>query len=318
MKIGLIDVDMESRGKMTFPNLPLMKISAWHKQQGDHVEWYTPLGSGHMDIVYMARVFNDEYTKDYIWPIDADQVIRGGSGYAITLDENGKEQYDKAADPDLPEYMEHIYPDYDLYGIKDTAYGFLTKGCPRNCDFCHVSQMQSRITHENAPLSEFWRGQKNICLLDPNITASRKFFEHMKELADSNAYVDFSQGLDARLLTKEKIEALNEVKYKRIHFAWDKPEEDLRDDLERISRHMTRCGRDIVTVYVLTNFTSTHEQDLDRVMFIRQLGMQPFVMVYNKPTAPKITKQLASWVNNVYRFWSIESFDEYVPGKRKV
>ena len=92
-------------------------------------------------------------------------------------------------------------PEYSLYGIEDTAYGFLTKGCPRGCDFCHVKDMQGRRVRTVARLSEFWAGQKKIVLLDPNITASPDFFLHIKDLADSRAYVDFSQGLDIRMLT---------------------------------------------------------------------------------------------------------------------
>lgn len=315
MNIGLIDVDAESRGKVTFPNLPLMKLSAWHKAQGDNVQWYSPLVSGHMDRVYMARVFNDEYTHDYLYPVDADEIIRGGSGYAIHL-EDGKERYCKAEDNPLPDEIEHIYPDYGLYGITDTAYGFLTRGCPRGCDFCHVASMQGRIVREYAPLSEFWKDQKNIVLLDPNITASRKYFDHMEELAKSKACVDFSQGLDARLLTQEKVEALNNVKWKMIHFAWDKPEEDLRQCFETISKNLRRFDRRRVSVYVLTNFGSTHEQDLERVMFLRGLGYQPYVMIYNKESAPKVTRQLQGWVNNPFRFWSTERFEDYKPGKR--
>lgn len=317
MRVGLIDVDAESRGKVTFPNLPLMKISAWHKAHGDSVEWYTPLLSGHMDLVYMARVFNDEYTQDYPWCVDADRVIKGGSGYAITLNADGKEEYHKELDESLPCEVEHIYPDYGLYGITDTAYGFLTRGCPRGCAFCHVKDMQGRIVLEHSPLQEFWRGQKNIVLLDPNITASKYYFAHMRELEQSGANVDFSQGLDARLLTKEKIEALNEVKWKMIHFAWDKPEEDLRGNFLEIAQNLQRFDRRRVTVYVLTNFGSTHQQDLDRVYFLRNLGYQPYVMIYNKASAPQITKRLASWCNNPYRFWSTNSFDDYKPGKRK-
>ncbi len=90
MKVGLIDVDAESRGKVTFPNLPLMKLSAWHKQHGDSVGWYSPLLSGHMDLVYMARVFNDEYTHDYQWPVDAEKIIRGGqAGLFIWMRKEG-------------------------------------------------------------------------------------------------------------------------------------------------------------------------------------------------------------------------------------
>lgn len=89
-------------------------------------------------------------------------------------------------------------PDYSLYGITDTAYGFLTKGCPRGCDFCHVKDMQGRATRTVARLSEFWNGQKNIKLLDPNLTASPEWRMHFQDLKDSKAYIDFTQGLDAR------------------------------------------------------------------------------------------------------------------------
>ena len=135
-KIGLIDVDGHN-----FPNIPLMKISAWHKKNGDSVEWYDPMFSGHMDKVYMAKVFS--FTPDYQYFIDADEIIKGGSGYAIDLI-NGKEVYNKALDIDLPYEIEHIYPDYSIYNITDTAYGFLTRGCPRACSFCHVATNHSR------------------------------------------------------------------------------------------------------------------------------------------------------------------------------
>ena len=107
MRIGLIDVDGHN-----YPNLPLMKLSAWHKAQGDSVEWYEPLTSGHMDRVYLSKVFS--FTPDYQYGIDSDEIIRGGSGYAISL-VDGKEVYDKSADNDLPYEIEHIYPDYSLY-----------------------------------------------------------------------------------------------------------------------------------------------------------------------------------------------------------
>ena len=105
MNIGLIDVDGHN-----YPNLPLMKISAWHKRQGDHVEWYEPMFSGHMDRVYMSKVFS--FSPDYEYYIDADEIIKGGTGYAITL-QNGREVYDKASDESLSDEIEHIYPDYN-------------------------------------------------------------------------------------------------------------------------------------------------------------------------------------------------------------
>lgn len=310
MRVGLIDVDAESRGKVTFPNLALMKISAFHKQKGDHVEWYKPLVSGHMDVVYMSKVFSNEYSKDYEFVIDADLVIKGGSGYAFSI-VNGLETYDPELDKPLAPAIEHMQPDYGLYGISDTAYGFLTKGCPRGCKFCHVGKMQGRKAVTVGKLEEFWNGQKNIVLLDPNLTASKDWFMHLGELERAGAWVDFTQGLDLRLMDAGKIESLNRVKWKRIHFAWDNPNDDMIPKLKMVMAGLKRANRRTVTVYILTNFNSTHEQDLMRVMAVREAGAQPDVRIYRKPTAPKITRQLARWVNSPRIFWSVPTFDQY-------
>lgn len=312
MRVGLMDVDAWSRGgKVTFPNLALMKLSAWHKVQGDSVEWMPYGWHEHFDRVYMSKVFSDEYSRDYPYYIDADEVIRHGSGYAIHI-KHGREAYDKAKDPPLPDEVEHIYPDYSIYPqFKDTAYGFLTRGCPRGCEFCHVAGMQGRSVRRVAQLSEFWNGQKNIVLLDPNLSASRECADILGELAGSGAYVDFNQGLDARLMTREKLYALNRVKYRRIHFAWDRPEDDLRPDYERIAECLHGISKRNTTVYVLTNFGSTHRQDLERVMFVRGIGFQPYVMIYRKYTAPLETRQLARWCNSPQIFWSVPTFDDY-------
>lgn len=310
MRIGLIDVDAQSRGKVKFPNLALMKISAYHKQRGDHVEWYNPLLSPHMDKVYMSKVFGDEYTEDYPYFVDADEIVKGGSGYAIRV-VGGKEVYIKELDPPLPAEIDHIMPDYSLYSIYDTAYGFLTKGCPNNCDFCHVCHMQGRYVYTFSRLSEWWSGQKNIVLLDPNLTASKDWDMHIQDLIDSGAMVDFTQGLDLRLLNEKKVSDLNKVKWKSIHFAWDRPEQDMRPMLDLAMHGLQKARKETVTVYVLTNYNSTHEQDLHRVMQIRAAGAQPYVMVYRKPTAPTITRRLQRWVNSPRIFWSTENFGEY-------
>lgn len=153
MKIGLIDVDGHR-----YPNLPLMKLSAWHKSRGDSVEWWEN-DLIHYDIVYMAKVFSDQYSLDAPEPMNADKVIKGGTGYAIELD-NGREVYQKRRDAELPYEIEHIYPDYSLYPeFLDTAYGFLTRGCPRRCAFCHVAGKEGCKSQKVADLSEFWRGQ---------------------------------------------------------------------------------------------------------------------------------------------------------------
>ena len=215
MEIGLYDVDSHN-----YPNLALMKISAWHKAKGDNVEFILPLK--HYDKIYVSKVFGNEYSSMQNFCLQANEIVFCGTGFAITI-ENGKEIYHKDLDKNLPYEIEHIYPDYSLYPelTKDTAYGFLTRGCPNNCDFCLVSQKEGRQSIKVANLSEFWRGQKNIELLDPNILACRDREELLLQLIDSNANVNFSQGLDARFITPEIAELLKQVKKKRVHFAFD-------------------------------------------------------------------------------------------------
>ena len=220
MRIGLIDVDGHN-----FPNLPLMKISAYHKSKGDSVEWYEPLFHSlgdPLDIVYMSKVFS--FSEDYPYFINAKEVKKGGSGYCISL-VDGKEVFDKSKDIDLPYEVEHIYPDYSIYGIEDTAYGFLTRGCPRGCDFCHVKAKEGLKSYKVADLSDFWNGQKNIVLCDPNILACKDWKPLLQQLIDSKAWVDINQGLDIRLMTEEKAEMIKQLKIKKLHFAWDRYED---------------------------------------------------------------------------------------------
>lgn len=305
-RIGLIDVDGHN-----FPNIPLMKISAWHKAQGDHVEWYDPMFSEHQDRVYMSKVFS--FSPDFEYYINADEVVKGGSGYCISL-VNGKEVFDKSKDIELPQEIEHIYPDYSLYGITDTAYGFLTRGCPRGCSFCHVEAKEGRRSYKVADLSEFWNGQKNIVLCDPNILACRDWKDLLQQLIDSKAWVDFNQGLDIRMMTEEKAKMLKQIKTRDLHFAWDRYE-DKEKILPKFKmfKEITGIRDRNAIVYVLCNFDTTIEQDLERIYTLREMGYWVYVMLYDKEHIPQghELKQLQRWVNNRFVFAKCETFDQY-------
>lgn len=308
MKIGLIDVDGHN-----FPNIPLMKISAWHKAQGDSIEWYEPLFSGHMDKIYMSKVFS--FTTDYEWCIDADEVIRGGSGYCISM-VDGKEVYDTSKDIQLPPEIEHIYPDYSLYPdlTKDTAYGFLTRGCPRGCGFCHVAAKEGRCSYKVADLSEFWRGQKKIVLCDPNILACKDHMELLQQLVNSRAKVEFNQGLDIRLVNDRNIELLKKIKLEGIHFAFDRwQDKDIIEPRLRAFAEKTgyNRGKGRVMVYILVNYDTTLEQDIYRIQLCRELNFSPYPMIYDKEHADPIYKKLQRWCSN-FIFWKVPTFEEYV------
>ena len=307
MRIGLIDVDSHN-----FPNIPLMKISSYHKQLGDHVEWYEPLTEEY-DIVYMSKVFS--FTPDYMYPINAKKIIKGGSGYCIEV-VDGKEVYHKERDINLPYEVEHSFPDYSLYPhYENTAYGRLTLGCPRQCSFCHTGVKDGLCSHKVANLNEFWNGQKNIVLIDQNILACKEWKELLQQLIDSKAYVEFNGGLDIRMMTEEKALMLKEIKQKVVHFAWDRYEDkEMILPKFKMFKEITQWRERKLIVYVLVNYNTTLEQDLERIYTLRELGYWAYVMIYNKESLPRghVLKKLQRWVNNRFIFGKVKTFDEYL------
>ena len=299
MRVGLVDVDSHN-----FPNLVLMKLSAWHKSHGNEVELLRPadvlngtnLFYGY-DLMIGACVF--DWNKPIADRLEKLGVVIGGTG-------SGNKDV-------LPEEQEHIYPDYSLYGIADTAYGFLTRGCPRHCPFCIVGDKEGLVSRKVANLSEFWSGQNEIQIMDPNILACEEHMDLLDQLAASRARVEFNQGLDARKLTRENIKMLKKIRMKLVHFAWDNP----KDRSVPLALQMFAEAFDIkpkarkVGVYVLTNYWSTLEEDLERIYWLRDRGFAPYVMIYDKQNAPRKTRLLQRWVNNRAIFYSTKRFEDY-------
>lgn len=313
MRIGLIDVDGSDR----FPNIALMKISAWHKAQGDKVSWYDNF-DGWYDRVYLSKVFS--FTPDYEYSINANEVIRGGSGYCIDI-EDGKEVFHPERDIHLPHEVEHIYPDYSIYPelTKDTAYGFMTRGCPRACEFCVVGSKEGKCSRKVADLKEFWNGQKNIVLCDPNILACKDWKDLLQQLIDSKAWVDFNQGIDIRMMTDEKAEMLSRIKVKELHFAWDRYEDGnvVLPKLKRFSGHFQRLMRGHrAVVYTLVNYDTTLEQDLERIYTLRDLGYWAYVMIYDKEHCSPVYRRLQRWVNMRSTFAKTDRFEDYTRKKQ--
>ena len=205
MKIGLIDVDGHN-----FPNLALMKLSAYHKAKGDTVEWYSPFDD--FDTVYMAKVFT--HTPDYTQVIaNADSIVKGGTGYDVTSR--------------LPEEAETITPDYTLYPYIDrkTAYGFLTRGCIRKCQWCIVPRKEGTIRPYQDVDEIAVDGRTNLILMDNNILAAGEYGKaQLRKIAERGYRIDFNQAMDARLVTDEVAKVLAQIKWLQyIRFGCDTP-----------------------------------------------------------------------------------------------
>ena len=316
MKIGLWS------DAVNFPSLPLMKISAYHKARGDAVKLIDNF-SERFDIAYCSKTFNlpgiAKIPQLAQTPL-ADELYLGGTGFGIEVID-GRERYRKGKDPGLPPCIEYIYPDYGLYPklTKDTAFGFLTRGCPNACGFCVVSGKEGNLSFHVADLSEFWRGQRNIKLMDANLLACGNAEELLVSLIQSKASINFMQGLDARYVDESAARLLGDMNIKMIHFAFDlmRNEAAIIRGLSLFRSHFSKSDR-YCKVYILTNYDTTPAEDWYRVKKVIELGFQPDVRIYPKGTHNQFLTDLARWANNS-RLYRSCPFVDYIPrrdGKR--
>jgi len=294
MNVCLIDVDSK------IPNLALMKCSTWHKQHGDTVKLgYDPMFDK-PDLCYVSKIFN--FTPEPKYLPDC-EIIRGGPAYDL-----------KARLP-FPDNGDRIMPDYELYREKfpkiDYAMGRFTRGCPNRCPWCVVPKMDGNKVHKVADLTDFWCGQKVVRLMDDNIMADEDIFELCcKECHDAGVKVIW-EALDIRLITLRTAKALATVKQaKSIHFAWDGPSQDkyIKPGLDLLRSVGLKPWR--FMFYVLVGFNTSPEYDMHRIMTLKELGANPFVMPYDKKDPYQ--KHLARWCNNKFVFKKTD-FEHYEP-----
>lgn len=290
MKIGIIDVDGHN-----FPNLALMKIAGWHKSKGDDVDW--AFHFDHYDRIYKAKVFT--FTPDDDTAIDADEIVKGGTGYDIASR--------------LPDEIDTwTKPDYSIYGFPFSIQ-FYSRGCIRHCPFCLVHDKEGDI-HPVTPM-ELNPNGKWIEVLDNNFFANPEWREAIRHLKAQGQPVNF-HGVDIRIMDAEQAESIKGLRLKRnIHIAWDLPQIDLTDKLKEITKIIPAYK---LSCYVLVDFNSTPEQDLYRVRTLKSLGITPFVQPFrdyeNKTQPSQYAKDFARWANRV---WTLKSCDflDYMPRK---
>ena len=332
MKIGLIDVDSHAKkkkwGSTIYPNLALCKIAAWHKSKGDSVDWYDPMFSGHCDIVYLSKVFN--FSPDYPYPIDADEIVKGGSGYDL------KSQLRQEIDDMQPDLS--IYPQIPC----DTSYGFLTRGCPNKCTCCVVPRKEGAI-RPYWDIERVANGRKNVILMDNNILAAGEYaHEQLRKIAKLGLRIDFNQGLDARLVTDEFAKELAACKWiNRIRFGCDTKAQIA--ECERAMTLISKCGYKgeyfLYTIIGGKRKSNESEDDYHRRLFVENyerinhwwvalreyrknhsLGYNayPHAQPYRDLDIPNIVpqwqKDMAGWTNKRMLFCST-SFGDFEPRK---
>ncbi len=293
LKIGLIDVD----GHNGFPNLALMRLSAWHKARGDSVEWWN--GFLHYDRVYMSKVFT--FSPDFDTVINADEIIRGGTGY---------KDYGS-----LPPEIESTYPDYSIYPNFKAAIGFLTRGCIRNCPWCIVPRKEGHIRP-----AEMWRqikrpDSREIVFLDNNVLACDHGLAQIEDMGGKPVWVDFNQGLDARLITPEIAKLLAGLHWIRfVRLSCDTSA--MLPVIERAAAYLQEAGvaKSRLWAYALVQDV---EEAHRRVLTLDKLGVTPFAQPYRdydggEPTQEQ--KDFARWVNNKATFRSCR-WEDFRPRK---
>lgn len=267
MKIGLLDVDSHN-----FPNLALMKISAYHKLQGDHVEFATMFEK--YDILYKSKIF--DFTADDEYCYNADKIIEGGTGYNLLHN--------------LPVGIENFNKfDYSLYPYEFSIQRF-SLGCIRKCGFCVVPEKENKIKSDK--IYNLNPSGNHIEILDNNFFANPEWKQAIEYLKKINQPVNF-HGIDVRILNQYHCSALNELKHiKQIKIAWDDPKEKIDLKIKEVIKYIKPYK---LMCYVLIGYDSTPEQDLYRVEKLRELKIDPFVMPYLK--TDKYQNNFARWVN---------------------
>lgn len=293
MRIALHDAD-----NTKFPNLALMKLSAFHRAQGDHVEWYDALMRDSYDRIYSSKVFTFTPEDPYL-PHD-ERVVRGGTGYDMVAT--------------LPSEVEHVCPDYSLYGIAGRAYGFTTRGCIRRCAGCIVPEKEGEI-RPHADVEEFWHGERELVLMDNNNLAQRHGVQQLEKIAELPVKLDCNQGLDARLVDRGIAKILGRIKWVRfIRFACDHREQ--MPAVERAIRLIREASGKVGEFFVYVLVTDV-EDALERVEFLRGLNVTPFAQPFrdfrtnNEPTQEQ--RDFAQWVNRMWTFKSC-SWADFQPG----
>jgi len=305
MQVRLTHID----GKL--PNLALMKLSHWHRAQGDEVTLArTPSPSmfePKYDLVYGSSIFQWSSGKVVKALREAfpDAVIGGtGTDTVETVEQT----------LGLEEYEHH---DYSIYPEYEWSIGFTQRGCRLNCGFCVVPKKEGKPKSVNS-IWDIWREgtPRSVVLLDNDFFGQEQWPDRIAEIKEGGFKVNFNQGINIRMVTPEAAEALAAIRYynvnfttRRLYTAWDNlgQEKVFFKGLDCLAaagippRH--------VMVYMLIGYKAgeTMEEILYRFNRLKDAGCLPYPMVYDNSN--RELKHFQKWA--VMRYHEFVSWEDY-------
>lgn len=285
-----------------YPPLGLMKISNWHKAQGNIVD-FVKLGTEagayfggsnkrfkkYYDEIYITSLFTYHATETieaikFYQNKYTEAEIKVGGVLATLLPEIIEEETGIRPTIGLlngPSGPEETSPDYSLFPNLNCSITFTTRGCKRRCKFCAVKKHEPEYMVKENWEKDIDPSKDVIIFWDNNWLQSPNFTKDIGKLKKLDRRFDFNQGLDCRLFDEEKAKALSETEIRPLRFAFDNHHED--GHIQKAIKLAKRYGFKDVRVYVLYNSEDaqdTPEYFYQRINEMNDLAVLTYPMRY--------------------------------------
>lgn len=300
---------IEPAYKVKYPPLGLMKISTYHKSRGDEVMFYKGTSAAvrdqNWDIIYITTMFTFQW-KRTIETIQFYQRgkqknkknVKVGGILASLLQKDVEEETGITPHFGLWQRVDRLAPDYHLfdgvynYYTNDVSIGYMTKGCPNHCPYCAVPKLEPKYVGFIPLKKQIAPDKKDLLLLDNNVLASSEFPKIIQEIKKYGFYrgaefkgrlphIDFNQGVDANLLTEEKMRLLSELAIKPLRIAFDHIE--LKKLYMEKIRLAHKYGIKHLSNFILFNYNDTPEDFYERLRINIELNEELGLSIFSFP-----------------------------------